>query len=591
MKDFIKYNVPIRNIDNLPSYPIPELKSTLKRYLEWVEPLVSAEELEEARESVEKFLRTEGSAKLEEKIQELGRREEDSWIYDYWVKAHLLVRAPLTPHTNVPIIYENKKLLEFEVVERIAILMNSAAAVYKEFKENGAGAYSIKNKLYSSDEFHGLLASINDIKKGMDEYYINDECSEFIVFSYRNHLYNVQVIEGGEVVLVGKILNTLKNIISMEIEPLVPNANYVTIGVDRDDAAEALEKILADEGNQKSYELIKDAILVMNYDDIEVSGVYEELDNASYNREYVNRWHGKGFQFSCTRNGVFSFIADHCFVDGGTEVYFIDKMKRYMEETSFSFEEAASHSTVEKIEFNLSEEVKSSLLNLKEEFDRCMGSFKAKYVDFEGLTREVLRERGILSGDGFIHLAFQVAQYMTYERINNTYISVDARRFFRGRTESNRPVSKESVYFAEELIKKERSKEELYQLMKDALDEHHRRVKLCQAGKGVNRYLYVLESIYEDFGKEMGIEKKPELFKTNAFKEMGSNHLSTTSFGHPDMKYLYFPPVQEHGFGIYYFVGRESFMIITAYNEDLDVMEEMIENLKISISMMLELHS
>ena len=591
MKDFIKYNVPIRNTDKLPSYPVPELKSTLKRYLEWVEPLVSAEELEEARESVEKFLGTEDSVKLEEKIQELGRREEDSWIYDYWVKAHLLVRAPLTPHTNVPIIYENKKLLEFEVVERIAILMNSAAAVYKEFKENGAGAYSIKNKLYSSDEFHGLLASINDIKKGMDEYYINDECSEFIVFSYRNHLYNIQVIEGGELVSAVKILNTLKNIISMELEPLVPNANYVTIGVDRDAAAEALEKILADEGNQKSYELIKDAILVMNYDDIEVSGVYEELDNASYNREYVNRWHGKGFQFSCTRNGVFSFIADHCFVDGGTEVYFIDKMKRYMEEKSFSFGEAASHSTVEEIEFNLSEEVKSSLLNLKEEFDECMGSFKAKYVDFEGLTREVLRERGVLSGDGFIHLAFQVAQYMTYERINNTYISVDARRFFRGRTESNRPVSKESVYFAEELIKKERSKEELYQLMKGALDEHHRRVKLCQAGKGVNRYLYVLESIYEDFGKEMGIEKKPELFKTNAFKEMGSNHLSTTSFGHPDMKYLYFPPVQEHGFGIYYFVGRESFMIITAYNEDLDVMEEMIENLKISISMMLELHS
>lgn len=591
MKDFIKYNVPIRNIDNLPSYPIPELKGTLKRYLEWVEPLVSPEELEEAKESVEKFLRTEDSAKLEEKIQELGSRKEDSWIYDYWVKAHLLVRAPLTPHTNVPIIYENKKLLEFEVIERIAILMHSAAAVYKDFKENGAGAYTIKNKLYSSDEFHGLLASINDIKKGMDEYYINDECSEFIVFSYRNHLYNVQVIEGGEVVSVGKILNTLKNIMSLEMEPLVPNANYVTIGVDRDDAADVLEKILVDEGNQKSYQLIKDAILVMNYDDIEVNGVYEELGNASYNREYVNRWHGKGFQFSCTRNGVFSFIADHCFVDGGTEIYFIDKMKRYIEETSFSFEKTASDSTVEEIEFNLSEEVKRSLLNLKGEFDRCMDSFKTKYVDFEGITRELLKEKGILSGDGFIHLAFQVAQYMTYERINNTYISVDARRFFRGRTESNRPVSKESVYFAEELIKKERSREEMYQLMKDALDEHHRRVKLCQAGEGVNRYLYVLESIYEDFGKEMGIEEKPELFKTSAFKEIGDNHLSTTSFGHPDMKYLYFPPVQEHGFGIYYFVGEESFMIITAYNEDSDVMEEMIENLKLSISMMLELHS
>jgi carnitine O-acetyltransferase len=591
MKDFIKYNVPIRNIDNLPSYPIPELKGTLERYLDWVEPLVTKEELEEAKRSVEEFLETEDSVKLEEKIKELGSREEDSWIYDYWVKSHLLVRAPLTPHTNVPIIYENKNLLQYEVIERIAILMHSAAAVYKNFKENGAGAYTIKNKLYSSDEFHGLLASINHIKKGMDEYYISDECSEFIVFSYRNHLYNVQVIREGKLVSVGEILNNLKSITSKEIEPLIPNANYATVGVERDDAAEVLEKILEDEGNQGSYQLIKDAILVMNYDDIEVEGVYEELDNASYNREFVNRWHGKGFQFSCTKNGVFSFIADHSFVDGGTEIYFIDRVKEYIEKRTFSFEEAADGCAVEEINFNLSEEIKESLLGLKEEFERCMDSFKAQYVDFEGLTREVLREKGILSGDGFIHLAFQVAQYMTYERINNTYISVDARRFFRGRTESNRPVSRESVNFARELIKKERSKEELYKLMKDALDEHHRRVKLCQAGEGVNRYLYVLESLYKDFGLEMGITEKPELFKTNAFKVIGDNHLSTTSFGHPDMKYLYFPPVQEHGFGIYYFVGEKSFMIITAYNEDLEVMENMIENLKLSINMMLELKS
>ncbi|CAH2211954.1 choline/carnitine O-acyltransferase [Tepidibacter aestuarii] len=590
MKDFIKYNVPIKNIDDLPSYPIPILKDTLDRFLGWVEPLVSSVEFEKAKKTVEEFLITGDSKKLEEKIQELGNREEDSWIYDYWVKSHLLVRAPLTPHTNVPIIYENQKLLKFEVLERIAILMHSAAVVYKDFKENGAGEYWIKNKRYSSDEFHGLLASINDIKEGMDEYYINDECSECIVFSYKNHLYNVQVIRDKNVVSVGEIVNTLKNIVSNTMESLVPNANYVTVGVDRDEAGKVLGEILINDKNQKEYQKIKDAILVMNYDDIEINGVYEELDNASYNREDVNRWHGKGFQFSCTKNGVFSFIADHCFVDGGTEVYFINKLKKYIEETTFSFEELTSNNIAEEITFDLSEDIKEALLDLKEGFDKCMDSFEARYVDFDGLSREVLKEKGILSGDGFIHLAFQVAQYMTYESIKNTYISVDARRFFRGRTESNRPVSKESVSFAKEFLKKEKSKTELYQMMKEALDEHHRRVKLCQSGQGVNRYLYVLESVYKDYGKEMGIVEKPDLFNTEAFKVIGDNHLSTTSFGHPDMKYLYFPPVQEQGFGIYYYVGPKSFMIITAYKEDLETMNKMIANLQECINGMLELN-
>ncbi|WBW96461.1 choline/carnitine O-acyltransferase [Oceanirhabdus sp. W0125-5] len=589
MKDFIKYNVPIKNVDNLPQYPIPALKDTLERFLEWVETLVSSEELEEAKKAVDRFLSTEHSKKLEEKIKELGNREEDSWIFDYWVKSHLLVRAPLTPHTNVPIIYENKKLLQFEVLERIAILMNATASVYKDFKENGTGEYWIKNKNYSSDEFHGLLASINHIKAEMDEYYINDECSQFIVFTYKNHLYNVQVIRDGDVVSVGEILNTLKNIVSSTLEPLVPNANYVTIGVDRDAAGKVLEKILENNSNNTAYEQVKDAIMVMNYDDIEVNGVYEELDNASCNREYVNRWHGKGMQFSCTKNGIFSFIADHSFVDGGTEIYFINKLKSYIEENTFSFEELTTRTIAEEIIFDLSDDIKKVLLDLKEEFDQCMDSFQTRYVNFDGLTRERLKEKGILSGDGFIHLAFQAAQYMTYNRINNTYISVDARRYFRGRTEVNRPVSKESVHFVKEFLKKEKSSEELCELMKAALDEHHRRVKLCQSGNGVNRYLYVLESVFNDYGKEMGIHEKPELFNTKAFKAIASNHLSTTSFGHPDMKYLYFPPVQEHGFGIYYFVGVESFMIITAFEEDVEALENFIDNLQECIKGMLEL--
>ncbi|MCY6369969.1 choline/carnitine O-acyltransferase [Clostridium ganghwense] len=590
MKDFIKYNVPIKNTHDLPSYPIPTLQDTLDRYLEWVEPLVSSDEFEEAKKSVDEFLSIEDSKKLEEKIQELGNREDDSWIYDYWVKSHLLVRAPLTPHTNVPIIYENQKLLKFEVLERIAILMHSAAVVYKDFKETGNGEYWIKNKRYSNDEFHGLLASINDIKEGMDEYYISDKCSEHIVFSYKNHLYNVQVIRNEEVVSAGEILMVLKNIVSSTIEPLIPNANYVTIGVDRDEAGRVLEKILQKDSNQKAYQQIKDAIIVMNYDDIEVNGVYEELDNGSYNREYVNRWHGKGFQFSCTKNGVFSFIADHSFVDGGTEIYFINRLKQYIDETAFSFEELISNAKAEEVIFDLSEDVKKPLLDLKKGFDQCMDSFETRYVDFDGLSRQGLKEKGILSGDGFIHLAFQVAQYMTYERINNTYISVDARKFFRGRTECNRPVSKQSVSFAKEFMKKEKSKEELYQMMKDALDEHHRRVKLCQAGQGVNRYLYVLESVYKDYGKEMGITEKPSLFNTEAFKVIANNHLSATSFGHPDMKYLYFPPVEEHGFGIYYFVDVKSFMIITAYKDDVETMDRMIANLQECIKGMLDLH-
>lgn len=591
MKKFIKYNNAIENIDNLPSYPIPDLKDTLNRYLEWVEPLISNEELEEAKQSVELFLNTEGSVKMEQKIKDLGNRQEDSWIYDYWVKCHLEVRAPLTPHTNVPIIYENKKISEYDVLERIAILMHSTAMIYKDFKDNGAGAYLVKNKLYSSDQFHGVLGSINHIREGIDEYYINDKESQNIVFNYKNHHYSIQVIENNRVVSANEILKTLENVVESTTTTNIPNVNYVTIGVDRNRAGAVFSEILEVEENELAYQKIKDAIMIMNYDDIDANDVYEELHNASYNHRCVNRWHGKGLQFSCSKNGILSFIVDHSFCDGGTEVYLINRLKQYIESEDFLFEDIENGIKVEKLEFHLSEDIKKSLLEFKTGYDQCMDSFKTKYVDFEELSRQGLREKGILSGDGFIHLAFQVAQYMTYGHINNTYISVDARKYFRGRTEANRPTTKESVNFVQEFLENKKPKEEICELMHEALNAHHRRVKLCQSGQGVNRYLYVLESIFEDYGEEMGIDDKPSLFTTKAYKTIGVNHLSTTSFGHPDMKYLYFPPVIDHGFGIFYMVDIESFMIITAYNEDLETMEKMIKNLKECIEGMLELIS
>lgn len=588
MKDFIQYNCEIKNMDNLPAYPIPKLESVLEKLLIWVEPFISNEEMEQTKKGVADFLVSEDSKKLSEKLIELGSRKDDSWIFDYWVKSHLEIRGPLTPHTNVPIIYENKKLLNYEISERIAILMHYAAKIYMNFKKNGARAYTLKNKVYSSDEFHGVLASMNEIKPKIDTYYINDSISKNIVFLHMNRFFNIQVIENGEVVPIEKINNSIKEILSKDLSPAIPNINYVTLGLDRDVSGVLLEEILETSGNRSAYNKVKDSILVFNYDDLELNGVYEELEGASYNKYCVNRWHGKGTQFNCSKNGVMSVIIDHSFADGGIELYFIEQLRKKIDDNEIIIKNIDEKACVEELSFEIDEDMKSKLNRLKVEFDGCMNSFKTKYVPLDNLTRTGLKERGVLSGDGFIHIAFQLAQYLTTNEIKNTYVSVDNRKYFRGRTESNRPVSQESINFVKEIVKENCSKETVTELMHLALNEHHRRVKECQSGDGVNRYLFVLEEIYKDYKEELEIKEKPEFFNLEALKAISSNHLSTTSIGHPDMKYLYFPPVQDGGLGIYYFVDNKSFIIITAFNEDEEMLNGFTKNLQIAVDKILE---
>ena len=52
----IQFKHEILNRANLPTYPNPGLEETLKRFLEWVRPLITTEQLKEAQNRVDEFL-------------------------------------------------------------------------------------------------------------------------------------------------------------------------------------------------------------------------------------------------------------------------------------------------------------------------------------------------------------------------------------------------------------------------------------------------------------------------------------------------------------------------------------------------------
>lgn len=590
MKSYLDYNIPILNKSNLPTYPILDMKETLERFLEWVKPLVTVVEYNQARLIVKDFIDSDDSRKLDKKIQELGSRENDNWIFDYWIKFHLQVRDPLVPFTNVPIIYENSNIKDFTPTEKAAALIYGVAKTYCDFKENDKGDYYIGKKRYSTDQFHGALGSINHIQRDMDTYYINSGFSSNVAILYKNHIYSLEVInKENKVHNINEIYSSLEEIYSQNISPVFPNINFVTAQPDRDLAGDYLEEILKDSANNGNYQKLKDSIFVISLDEDKPETSVDELYCACMDTENFNRWHGKGLGFAISSNGVISFAVDHSFCDGGTEVYLINKINEFIKDISVT--KGSKKLVYQELLFELQDQISLKLIKSFEDYKVKMNSFTARHIDLEGLTRETLKNKGILSGDGFIHIALQAAQMMTYDKIYNTYISVDARKFFRGRTESNRPVTAESVEFVEELLNPKGPTNKQKEKLLKALDAHYKRTTLCQAGKGVNRYLHVLEQVYLDYKDELEIKDRPLLFDNSAFKTIGHNKLSTTSFGHEDIKYLYFPPVTQGGFGIYYMVGDKSFIIITAFNEDVEVMDKFNKNLKKCIEKMLQVAS
>ncbi len=584
--DCIKYNGKIENSANLPHYPNPGLKETLAKYLTWLEPLVTAEELVEARAQVQAFMDLEQFDEIKKKMDSLAEDTEDSYIYNYWVRAHLGFRDPICPHTSVPIVYDNKSIATFSQAEKAAAILASSAKVYKEYRTRGNEAYTLGNKSYSNDELLGALASINHIAENLDEMYICDGISKHSLVMYKNRMYKIDVLtENNEYIAYGDILNAVQDILDSSKEGLDVNFNLASCEPERNRAAKVLEILLQDKTNQEEYQYIKDAIMVVNLDTCKPETLLQRLFASSSDPVWSNRFHGKGTQFAVCENGNMSMVVDHTYCDGGIEVYLVTRMSE--EYANLDYKKTKNTAPCRELVFNIDEH-KEKLQECLARYRAKIAAFDARIVDFPALTRGSLKEKGILSADGFMHLAFQVAQKLTWKEIYNTYISVDCRKFFRGRTEVNRPITHESKAFVSALLANE-SKETLSALREEALNAHFRRTKEAQAGLGVNRYLYTLKEVCNDYRQALSLPEDIALFTSKQYQKMCEDRLSCTSFGHDDMVTSYFPPVVPQGLGIFYRVENASYAVITSYLENDGLLDVFSKNLKVAVEKILEI--
>lgn len=77
-------------LKDLPKLPIPELKDTLKKYLETVEILVPEKDFQKTKSLVEKFLTGKGP-QLHEELKELAKKTPTSWLEGFWDSMYLEV--------------------------------------------------------------------------------------------------------------------------------------------------------------------------------------------------------------------------------------------------------------------------------------------------------------------------------------------------------------------------------------------------------------------------------------------------------------------------------------------------------------------
>ncbi len=352
----------INNKCNIQNLPVPEKKETLEKFLVWVKPLISDEEYEKTIKLVDQYINSEQSDKIHNFLLERANDKNNSWLVEWWIKyMYLSSRGPLSLECNAPMQYDHPNLKDYDASGIMAIIAHQVATVYLEVKNNNNlindQQFNAK-KEFSLDQLVFLFSSFREPNKIFDSYYTNEETSNFIIIYKNNIPYKIQVIRENQVVNLNKIYVTIKTIINQKDEKDV-SFNFITSATNRDIAKDLLDELLLNKKNKESYEELKNAITVLCYDEYKNNSIKERFKNFIKTPNF-NHLHGKGMLFTINNDGDVMMCTDHIKVDGGTEIYLMNRISQLFDQKP-NLIEIRMMPHFDKIQFDLTNIQKTKL--------------------------------------------------------------------------------------------------------------------------------------------------------------------------------------------------------------------------------------
>lgn len=226
--------------------------------------------------------------------------------------------------------------------------------------------------------------------------------------------------------------------------------------------------------------------------------------------------------------------------------------------TQASFNKGNINEYIRKLDFKLDDSIKSAIKNAENNYATMQS--KVFISNFQNLNygRDYVKKFS-LSPDSMMQSVFQIAFYKCFNRFVSTYESASTSAFKFGRTETIRPATMATKRLAEHMLNTSTSKQnpqEIFEMLKKATSKHNKLVKEGAMGQGFDRHLFAMKYHAENRKKI----QLPEFYKSEAYKFINHNVLSTSTLAYPNILTGGFAPVVPDGFGNYNYF--ESYMKI-----------------------------
>ncbi|MFI2280566.1 choline/carnitine O-acyltransferase [Nocardia beijingensis] len=553
--------------DHLPRVPLPTLEDSCGRFLQWCEPLLTADEIAATRAAVDDLLRPGGPGRtLHAALAEYDATPGvGSWLDLFWPSRYLGRRDRIALNANFFFLFRDDTPLAASTaatqVDRAAGII-SAAVDYKlaldreavpPVTQRGQQLSMWQNKyLFSETRIPGVEQ--DTVRVPYSAEWPGPSQARHIVVFFHGSTFRMDVIgPDGAPYSPEDLADGLRAVLKAGARPARTDTavGHLTTKA-RAEWAQSRQRLLAEPVNAAALDTIETALFAVCLEDFAPRDELHACDELLHG-DSANRWFDKSVSFIVFADGQAGINVEHCGLDGTTILSFVDTLLEtpVQEHAEHSGAQAQGLPAVEPIEFVLDEAQRGDIAAAGAAFAQYAAANATQTVSFEDFGTAKAKQLGI-SPDAFAQLSYQLAHRRSKGITGATYESIATRQYRNGRTEAMRVVTPEMIAFVDTMQDQDASAEVKLAAARTAAAAHVERAKQCQAGDAPEQHLWELQWIQRRRGAELGVTDPIPLYDSPGWTIMRDDYLSTSSAPSVNIRYFGFGSTSPRCIGIAY---------------------------------------
>eukprot|EP01098_Paradermamoeba_levis_P011893 TRINITY_DN5118_c0_g1_i1.p1 TRINITY_DN5118_c0_g1~~TRINITY_DN5118_c0_g1_i1.p1 ORF type:complete len:367 (-),score=115.57 TRINITY_DN5118_c0_g1_i1:1140-2168(-) len=318
----------------LPRLPVPTLQETVDRFVEYLRPLSTPEELETVKKNAKQFLEKDGPA-LHEYLLELNKRSPTSYIEGFWDSMYVEGRYPSPINVSPGFLFVDDPKRTCQV-SRATQLLLASLEFYHKVETQTLPEHIDKNVPLCMFQLSRLFNTARIPLNGRDRLDTYSQ-SKHVVVLINHQFYSLQLAEDitdpNTFISPSSLSSQLRHILALS------QSNFSNDFVDLDIlTTENRDKWASLRGqlssfspvNEASLKEIDSSILLLVLDENSPTttneGTTRVLHGWGNGGKNGNRWYDKVLQLIVFANGWAGLNLEHCGVDGHTTTTYLEEV-------------------------------------------------------------------------------------------------------------------------------------------------------------------------------------------------------------------------------------------------------------------------